>query len=103
VPERRFDHTPAVAVVFIRDPLRQGDGHTADIARQTFGLTEAEANLATALQAGISLGEYARTRRLSLNTVYTHLRRIKEKTGARRIADLALKLAELTPPLKGRE
>jgi DNA-binding CsgD family transcriptional regulator len=103
VPERRFDHTPAVAVVFIRDPLRQGDGHTADIARQAFGLTEAEANLAAALQAGTSLGEYARTRRLSPNTVYTHLRRIKEKTGARRIADLALKLAELAPPLKGSE
>ncbi|BCJ91878.1 hypothetical protein IZ6_26130 [Terrihabitans soli] len=99
--ERRWDRTAAIAVVFIRDPLKQGDEQAAAIARLAFGLTEAEAHLATALQSGVALAQYARTRKLSLNTVYTHLRRIKEKTGTRRMADLTSKLGALKPPLKG--
>jgi DNA-binding CsgD family transcriptional regulator len=41
---------------------------------------------------------YARENALSPNTVYTHLRRIKEKTGWTRIAELSRRLGELRVP-----
>jgi DNA-binding CsgD family transcriptional regulator/PAS domain-containing protein len=89
----------AAAVVFIH----AARGHTAAATgtlRKIFGFTEAEASLAQALQAGLPLGEYANSRRLSLNTVYTHLRRIKEKTGCRRMTELIRKLNDLQVPLR---
>ena len=48
--------------------------------------------MAAALCAGVSPDDYARERRLSRNTVYTHLRRIKEKTGCTRLPELIRKL-----------
>jgi DNA-binding CsgD family transcriptional regulator len=36
-----------------------------------------------------------------VNTVYTHLRRIKEKTGTTRIADLINRLDGVRTPLRG--
>ena len=68
--------------------------------RELFGLTEAEAALAQALQSGVTLTEYARQRALSLNTVYTHLRRLREKTGRNRMAELIHRLNELRLPLR---
>ena len=94
--EQRHD---AIAVVFVRDPLGR-NAAAARMLRELFGLTDAEANLAQALQAGVPLGEYARENAVTLNTVYTHLRRIKEKTGCTRIAKLSRKLKELQVPLR---
>lgn len=88
-----------MAVVFIRDPLTSCDGQVGEAARQLFGLTEAETNLAEALARGASPTEYAGTRNLSLNTVYTHLRNIKAKTGARRMSELVGRLSGLRAPL----
>jgi DNA-binding CsgD family transcriptional regulator len=88
----------AIAVVFVRDPLRR-NGAGAKMLRELFGFTEAEANLAQALQAGVLLEDYARENAVTLNTVYTHLRRIKEKTGCTRIGRLYRKLKELEVPL----
>lgn len=59
--------------------------------------TGAEANLAAGLQAGLSLGDYARHHALSLNTIYT-LRRIKDKTGCRKVPELIRRLNDLTLP-----
>jgi DNA-binding CsgD family transcriptional regulator len=89
----------AIAIVFVRDP-RSGNAATLRVLREVFGLTPAEASLAEAIQAGFSLAEYARTRRLSLNTVYTHLRRLKEKTGCKRMAELIHTLKDLQVPLR---
>lgn len=91
-------HDP-VAVVFVRDPLGRNSAATR-MLRELFGFTEAEANLAQALQSGVPLGDYARENAVTLNTVYTHLRRIKEKTGCTRIAKLYRKLTELQVPLR---
>jgi DNA-binding CsgD family transcriptional regulator len=88
----------AVAIVFVRDPLSRTPAPTA-MLRDVFGFTEAEAKLARALQAGSSLAAYARESRLSLNTVYTHLRRTKEKAGCKRLGELVHKLNELQVPL----
>lgn len=87
------------AIVFVRDPLNH---KAADIRtlREVFGLTEAEACLAQALQAGQQLADYARDHAVSLNTVYTHLRRIKEKACCNRMTELICKLNELHMPLR---
>ena len=45
--------------MFIRDPLQRGSA-AGRMLREVFGLTEAETCLATALQSGISLEQYAR-------------------------------------------
>ena len=89
----------AIAIVFVRDTLRQ-DMAGARLLVEVFGLTPAEADLARAIQAGIPLEQYARERAVSLNTVYTHLRRLKEKTGGKRMSDLIRKFNELKVPLR---
>jgi len=84
IPVARRDlpaHSAAVAIVFVHDPLSR-NAAAMRVLQEIFGLTEAEAALAQALQSGMSPGDYARERTVSLNTVYTHLRRIKDKTGA---------------------
>jgi len=88
----------AEAIIFIRDPLRRG-GAAGQMVREIFGLTEAETSVALALQSGVPLEAYARANKVSLNTVYTHLRRVREKTGCHSVADLVRRLEELRIPL----
>jgi DNA-binding CsgD family transcriptional regulator len=85
---------PAVAIVFIRDPLDRDSGDV-QLLRELFGFTNAEAGLALALRRGVSPGEYGRRQQISQNTVYTNLRRIKEKTGCRRLHELIGRLNEV--------
>lgn len=99
LPDGHRSKTAAAAIVLIRDPLGQNPAGVL-VLREIFGLTDAEAAIAQALQNGISLGDYARTRAVSLNTVYTHLRRIREKTGCRRLPELIGKLNEVRMPLR---
>ena len=49
----------------------------------------------------MSVPQYARENALSVNTIYTHLRRIREKTGCSRLPELIHKLNELRLPLRG--
>jgi DNA-binding CsgD family transcriptional regulator len=91
--------TGAIAAVFVRDPL-QPNRTEARVLREAFGLTEAEADLAHGLQSGLSPNAYARARSLSRNTVYTHLRRIKEKTNATRMAELLARLNGASMPVR---
>jgi DNA-binding CsgD family transcriptional regulator len=90
--------TPA-ALLFVHDPLER-HRRTAQIFREALGLTEAEANLAQALQEGMAVTDYARAHALSPNTAYTHLRRIKEKTGCKHMAELIRWLNDLRLPLR---
>jgi DNA-binding CsgD family transcriptional regulator len=92
-------HDSADAIVFIRDPLAR-IATAIGILREMFGLTDAEASVAQALQNGVSLGDYAKTHAVSINTVYTHLRRIKEKVGCGRMTELIHKLNELRVPVR---
>ncbi len=89
----------AEAILFIRDPLKRGSA-AGQMLREIFGLTEAEAGVALALHSGIPLEQYARSSKVSLNTVYTHLRRVREKTGCHSVADLVRKLDEFRIPLR---
>jgi DNA-binding CsgD family transcriptional regulator len=88
----------AAAIVFVRDSLARGAA--AATLRELFRLTEAEAALAQALQSGVTLTDYAHRRDLSLNTAYTHLRHLREKTGCSRMAELIHKLNGLRLPLR---
>ena len=86
-------------MVFVRDPLGRNLAES-EILREVFGFTNAEADLARALQAGASVNQYARGRAVSLNTVYTHLRRIKEKTNCKRMGELIRRLNDLQVALR---
>ena len=80
------DHGGAAALLFIHDPLVVDTG--ASLLQVAFGLTPAEAHLAVALRRGVSPQDYARERGISRNTVYTHLRRIKDKCRQGRLPEL---------------
>ncbi|WP_298743681.1 helix-turn-helix transcriptional regulator, partial [uncultured Brevundimonas sp.] len=91
------DEAPdAAAVLFVHDPLA-GRAARGDGLRALFGLTSAEARLAQALLQGLSPVDHARDSGVSINTAYTHLRRLKDKTGARRLPELIHRLNEATP------
>ena len=81
----------AFALIFLRDPQQREAGKT-QLLTKMFGLTAAEADVANALCNGLSPGEYARQTDVSSNTVYTQIRRLKDKTGTRRMAELIRKL-----------
>jgi DNA-binding CsgD family transcriptional regulator len=95
----RLTRRTPVALLFVHDPLAR-HLRPAQILREALGLTEAEANLALALQEGMAVTDYARARAISLNTAYTHLRRVKEKTGCKHMQELVRWLNDLHVPLR---
>ncbi len=84
----------ALAMLFVRDPSMRS-GADADLMRRAFSLTPAEADVAEALRSGQSADDYARRRGLSPNTVYTHVQRLKAKTGCARLPALIRKLEDV--------
>jgi DNA-binding CsgD family transcriptional regulator len=98
-PGRHRVEVLAEATVFVRDPLRRQET-SIDVLHDFFGFTPAEASVARALQAGVSLADYARQSGLSFNTVYTHLRHIKDKTQTSRQAELIRTLNDIRLPLR---
>lgn len=96
---RMDSHEQAAVMVFVRDPLQRNAG-TIKMLQDLFGLTNAEAHLARALCTGLTTNAYANQRRVSLNTVYSHLKRIREKTGCNGVPDLIRKFGELNVPLR---
>lgn len=64
-------------------------------ARESLGLTPAEANVLGELAAGLSNKEIAARLGVSPNTVKTHVARILEKLGARRRTEAILRAREL--------
>ncbi len=91
---RKHEGAGAYAIMFVHDPLNEHQS-SVQLLRAVFGLTEAEAHITQALQAAMSPGDYAKKHGLSRNTVYTHLRKIKEKTNCRRQSELIRKLSEV--------
>lgn len=89
----------AQAIIFVRDPLRQ-DRSSIELLRAIFGFTKAEAHVAQALQAAVPLADYASAQGISINTVYTHLRQIKQKTGCSRQGELIRRLNDILMPLR---
>ena len=96
--ELEAECTEAKVILLVRDPLLRSAA--SQILHDLFGLTHAEAHLAQALCAGTTTGAYASERRISLNTVYSHLKRIREKTGCKSLPELIRKFGELNVPLR---
>jgi DNA-binding CsgD family transcriptional regulator len=92
-------HARADVMLLVRDPLWRNTG-TSQLLKKLFSLTNAEAHLAQALCGGTTTGAYAVERRVSLNTVYSHLKRIREKTGCRSVPELIRKFGEWNIPLR---
>jgi DNA-binding CsgD family transcriptional regulator len=76
---------------------RQTSGH---LLRDLYGLTQREADIAADLLQGHRVSDIARLRELSVNTVRTHLKRLLEKTGTTRQADLLRVLVASFPPVQ---
>jgi DNA-binding CsgD family transcriptional regulator len=89
----------AVAMLLIHDPLlrRLSAGR---ILQDLYGLTHAEAHLVEALGTGMTAVTYAGSREISITTGYTHLRRTREKTGWRSVAELTRRFHELCVALR---
>jgi DNA-binding CsgD family transcriptional regulator len=92
-------HPDAAAMLLVHDPLRQ-NAATARMLRELYGLTNAEAQLVQALSTGMTAAAYAQSRQVSITTVYTHLRRTREKTGWKSVAELTRRFHELNVALR---
>jgi DNA-binding CsgD family transcriptional regulator/PAS domain-containing protein len=92
-------HPEAVAMLLVHDPLDRKLA-ASRMLQELFGLTNAEAHLVHALGTGMTAGAYARGRRVSITTIYTHLRRTREKTGWKSVAELTRRFNELNVSLR---
>lgn len=95
----RIAHADAVALLLVHDPV-QGQGPAARLLQELYGLTPAEAHLVQALSGGMTAVAYAKSRQVSITTVYTHLRRTRQKTGWRSVAELTRRFHELSVSLR---
>lgn len=94
----RSDLPDAAAIMLVRDPLT--DRAAARLLQELHGLTRAEAQLACALSGGMTAVEYAAHRGVKVTTVYTHLKRTREKTGWRGVAELTRRVQEISIGLR---
>jgi DNA-binding CsgD family transcriptional regulator/PAS domain-containing protein len=93
------ENPDAMAMLLVHDPL-QRHLSSARMLQELYGLTNAEAHLVQALSSGMTAVAYARSRRVSITTVYTHLRRTREKTGWKSVAELTRRFHELSVALR---
>jgi DNA-binding CsgD family transcriptional regulator len=99
VPLDRSSRLPARsrALVIVTDPAERG-APPEESLRMLFGLTAAEAKLATALGGGATVGELIDGFRISANTARTHIKHIFDKMGVHRQSELVALLARLPVP-----
>jgi DNA-binding CsgD family transcriptional regulator len=82
-----FFNAPGSALVFVSDP-EGAHPPCAEILQHAYGLTSAEANVASLLATGKDIREIADGTCVRQNTVRVQLKRIFDKTGTRRQAEL---------------
>lgn len=97
--KRDPQHADAVVMLLVHDPLGCNIA-AGQMLQELYNLTHAETHLAQALCTGMTTGAYARERHVTLNTVYSHLRRIREKTGCKSVPELIRKFSEMNVPLR---
>jgi len=79
---------PPIAIVFVVDPERKGAPSEARL-RALFGMTRAEATVASLISKGSGVKAAARQLGIAPSTARTHLHRVFDKTGTTRQAELA--------------
>jgi DNA-binding CsgD family transcriptional regulator len=95
----RRDYPDATAMLLLHDPLERNLA-AGRMLQDLYGLTNAEAQLVQALSTGTTAVSYAQSRGISITTVYTHLRRTREKTGWKSVAELTRRFHELYVALR---
>jgi len=85
-------------VAFVTDP-EVDVVPTAENLRTLYALTPTETMVAQLVAGGIGLPEVAKALGVSINTARTHLKRVFEKTGTRRQAELVKVLVAGLPPV----
>ena len=90
----------AAAVLVICDPDRLAQIPTAWMM-DAYGLTLSEVRVALTFASGTTVANTARKLRVSANTVKTHIRRVYEKTGTNRQAELSRLMATISLVLGG--
>lgn len=97
------------ALVFVSDPDHVPNGSGNRLLGHIYGLTPAEARIASLVAQGLRINEIADLLDITINTARTHLKRVFEKTSVERQAQLVQLLygsvgllrgqtAELPPP-----
>ena len=95
----RANYPDAAAMLLVHDPLERNLA-AGRMLQDLYGLTNAEAQLVQALSTGKTPVSYAQSRGISITTVYTHLRRTREKTGWKSVAELTRRFHELNVALR---
>ncbi|MFC4256277.1 hypothetical protein GRI97_10885 [Altererythrobacter xixiisoli] len=75
--------------LLIARPMRGEDQRSMALAKALFGLTDAEAQVASGLQAGLTASAIAARRGVAVGTIRTHIRRLFEKAGVASQIELA--------------
>ena len=99
-PASEPTHPDAAAMLLVHDPLQQNLA-AGRMLQELYGLTNAEAQLVQALGTGMTAVAYAQSRGVSVTTVYKHLRRTREKTGWKSVAELTRRFHEVNVGLRG--
>jgi DNA-binding CsgD family transcriptional regulator/PAS domain-containing protein len=82
-------------LVSITDPMMQMNSCSTSVLRQVYGLTPAEAQVATLLGEGLSLAEAAERQGIAVATARVELKRVFAKIGVSRQGELVAVLARL--------
>ena len=82
--------------LLVLNPINSKTNPSADLLRSLFDLTAAEANVARKLAAGETVENVAEDGDVSINTVRTQIRKILEKTGAKRVPELVSMISNLS-------
>lgn len=83
------------AIIFVTDPDKQYENSVERLQR-IFGLSEMEAKILKAYASGISAPRIASKIDRSVETVRTHLKSVREKTGLRTQADLIKSVSQIS-------
>jgi DNA-binding CsgD family transcriptional regulator len=84
--------------VLLLTPVAVSNAPPVELVQSLFDLTAAEARVARGLASGDSLDEIAISGSVSRNTVRSHVRRVLEKTGCHRQAEVAAMLSGIVVP-----
>jgi len=95
-PAERLGSSAATAIVFVRDQHQEEKG-SAQLLVELFGLTRAEARLASDLADGLSLEQIAERYQITKNTVRAQARAVFAKTQVSRQAELMRLILRLPP------
>ena len=83
-----------MTILLLVSPVRRSADIPADAIQAAFGLSPAEARLASALVAGGSLGDYAAGTGVSRNTVRNQLAAVFDQMGTRRRTELVATIVD---------